>query len=97
MTIEPDRELNRRVTAKWETEGQLAVIYRMSDDTDRYTDILVFYAKDRDPNFQYDQTLELGEVLNTWMYKAIEYKESAIPSDAYLSVTFTWTKTEEEK
>lgn len=74
----------KTVSVKWQTEGDLTVLYLIGD-------ILVYYLNDKDPNFKRNQRVSLEEVLETKPYKAIKF-ENSLPPDAYLDLTFGWSK-----
>lgn len=75
----------KQVLNKWETDGNLAVIYQVDN-------ILLFYNKNNDPNFKKEQMVSEEEADLSSLYKAVEYSASNIPSDAYISLTFAWSK-----
>lgn len=76
--------MDKTVNCKWGTDGDLAVIYKIEN-------ILVFYSINKDPNFNKGQLVSLEEVEKSSPYKAIRYNANAIPSDAYLILTFMWS------
>ena len=73
----------KKVLNKWETEGNMAVIYRIDN-------IIVFYKKSEDPEFSRNQVVSREEVENSCPYKATLFDEYAIPNDAYPVLTFAW-------
>ena len=75
--------MEKVVEQKWETEGDLAVIYRIEN-------ILLFYTKELDPYFRKGQKISLATAQGTNPYKAIAYHANQIPSDAYPSIVFSW-------
>lgn len=70
------------VNAKYETEGNLAVIYEIDNR------ILCFYSKDKDPKFKKGQKVSLEETQATSPYKTT--RSSMLPSDAFIALDFTW-------
>ena len=76
---------DKKVTCKWETDGQLAVIYQLED-------ILLFYTTKNDPNFKKGEMVSAKQADETKPYKAVRYHENNIPSDAYKSLSFAWSK-----
>ncbi|MGM8215149.1 hypothetical protein ACLIA0_06165 [Bacillaceae bacterium W0354] len=74
---------SKEVLIKWNTEGNLSVIYRVEN-------ILLFYTKENDPLFNKGEKVSLETVEKSKPYKATHYSENNIPSDAVISLTFTW-------
>lgn len=75
----------KSVTAKWQTDGDLAVIYQVEN-------ILLFYSKSKDPYFKKDQVLAEEETKATGFYKAISFSMDNVPNDAYVDLSFAWSK-----
>lgn len=75
--------MNKKVLNKWNTEGNLAVIYRVDN-------VLLFYTSDTDPKFKPNQEVSLEEAQSTNPYKALPYHIDNVPNDAYLELTFSW-------
>ena len=75
--IEKAIDALKTVNTKWNTDGRLAVIYKIGN-------ILIFYSTDKDPNFEKGQSLTLEEVQKTDYYKVVRFSMDAIPSDAYI-------------
>ena len=73
----------KQVTNKWETEGNLAVIYKVDN-------LLLFYRKDKDPVFKKGQMLSMEQADESKPYKATVFSNEIIPSDACMSLTFSW-------
>lgn len=69
-------ENTKKVNMKWETDGNLAVLYKVEN-------LLLFFSADNDPRFKFEQEITADEALKCKPYKAIAYKDEAIPSDAY--------------
>ena len=72
---------SRKVTNKWQTEGDLAVLYKVGD-------LLLFYNKDKDPKFNFNQELTMEEAQSTRPYKAISFDIDSIPPDAIMDILF---------
>ncbi|MBT2215873.1 hypothetical protein KK120_08925 [Virgibacillus dakarensis] len=75
----------KQVLNKWETDGNLAVIYQVEN-------ILLFYTKNNDPLFKKGQMINEKQADLSKPYKTTRYSPSSIPSDAYISLTFSWSK-----
>lgn len=73
----------KTVKTKWQTEGELAVIYLIGN-------ILVYYSKDEEPHFKRNQLVSLGEVEDTAPYK-VTVNDNNLPRDAYLDLVFSWS------
>lgn len=71
------------VKLKWQTEGNLAVIYKIDN-------ILIFYRKEDDPYFKIGQVVSLKEIEETNFYKMVGFSEERIPSDAFVDMAFVW-------
>lgn len=76
--------MKKEVLTKWNTDGELAVIYRVEN-------ILLFYLTKNDPKFKKGQKISLEEVKQTRSYKVIPYTPNNIPNDAYISVSWAWS------
>lgn len=74
-----------KVTTKWQTDGQLAVLYQVGN-------VLAFYSTNKDPKFKKGQDISLDEMKKSDPYKAIEYSNDALPSDCYIDLGFSWSK-----
>ena len=77
--------MNKTVKTKWQTEGDLAVLYGVDN-------ILLFYSKKDDPHFKKGQAVTKDEVQNSGFYKAIDNTNENIPSDAFIDLSFAWSK-----
>lgn len=77
--------MKKTVLTKWEADGNLAVIYRVEN-------VLLFYAKNNDPNFRKNQEVALDEVQNSKPYKAIPFHMDNVPNDASVSIAFAWSE-----
>lgn len=75
----------KKVLTKWETDGGLAVIYRVEN-------ILLFYSKRNDPVFKKNEEVSLEQVKQTKPYKALRYSMNNVPNDAFISLSFAWQK-----
>ena len=75
----------KKVSVKWQTDGQLAVLYQVGD-------LLAFYSTDNDPHFKKDQALSLDEFRTSEPYKVVEYSNEALPSDCSVDLNFSWSK-----
>jgi len=73
------------VTTKWQTDGQLAVLYLVGK-------VLAFYSTDKDPHFKKGQKISFDEFRSSEPYKAIEYSDEALPSDCSVDLNFAWSK-----
>lgn len=69
---------------KFQTEGNLAVIYRVDN-------LLLFYSKDKDPQFTKGYELTAEEADQSEPYKAIKYDAQSVPGDAFPDLAFTWS------
>ena len=76
--------MEKTVTNKWETEGQLAVLYKIDN-------VLLFYTSDNDPQFKKGQKLTLNDAQATNFYNAVAYNEDNLPSDVVPALTFMWS------
>lgn len=75
----------KKVTTKWQTEGDLAVIYNVGG-------ILLFYSKNKDPKFSKNQDLTKEQAEKSGFYKALKNTDDNIPSDAFIDLSFAWSK-----
>lgn len=73
----------KKVTTKWQVEGNLAVIYRIDD-------LLCYYTKQNDPHFKLNQEVTQGDVDKKGLYKVTLYEQDNLPSDAFVDLTFNW-------
>jgi hypothetical protein len=71
------------VTTKWQTDGDLAVLYKVGN-------ILLFFSKDQDPHFKSGQEISQEEANQSGYYKAIPYTSENLPSDAFIDLSFSW-------
>lgn len=76
--------MDLEVNGKWETDGQLTVLYKIGH-------LLIFFTKEEDPKFKNGQMVSREEVSSARPYKAIVYDINQIPSDAYTSLSFAWS------
>jgi hypothetical protein len=77
--------MKKEVKNKWQTEGDLAVIYNVDG-------ILLFYSKNKDPRYTKGQKLTQEEAEQSGAYKALKYSNDNIPSDAFIDLNFAWAK-----
>jgi hypothetical protein len=73
--------MSKKVSVKWEVDGNLAVIYQVGNG-------LLFYNNSKDPNFKRGEEISLKRAEETKPYKALPFSTGNIPNDAYLSLTF---------
>lgn len=73
----------KQVTSKWETNGNLAVIYKVDN-------LLLFYRKEKDPEFKKGRMLSMEQADESKPYKATYFSKENIPSDAFMSLSFSW-------
>lgn len=71
------------VTTKWQTDGQLAVLYKVGN-------LLAFYTDKKDPYFKKDSMIDLDTFKKSEPYKVLEYSNELLPSDAYIDTGFAW-------
>lgn len=76
--------MTKTVLTKWETDGNLAVIYQVGN-------MLLFYLKSNDPYFRKNQEVTLDEVQKSKPYKTIPFSMDNVPDDAYVSLSFAWS------
>ena len=77
--------MDKTVDNKWQTDGNLAVLYRVDN-------ILLFYSTNKDPHFKSGQSLSQKQAQDSGFYKAIPYSNENLPSDAYVDLNFSWGK-----
>lgn len=75
---------DKKVTCKWETDGQLAVIYQLEN-------ILLFYSTKNDPKFKKGEMVSAERADETKPYKAIPYDMNNVPNDAFIPLTWRWS------
>lgn len=83
LTVVPPPSNKKKVLSKWNTDGELAVIYQVEN-------MLFFYTTPNDPNFTKGQELGYEEAQDTKPYKVTPFSMDNVPNDAYMSVTFAW-------
>lgn len=83
LTLVPPPENKKKVLTKWNTDGELAVIYQVEN-------MLFFYNTNNDPNFKKGQELGYQEAKDTNPYKVTPFSMGNVPNDAYMSVMFAW-------
>lgn len=83
LIVVPPPSNKKKVLAKWNTDGELAVIYQVEN-------MLFFYNTKNDPNFKKGQELGYTEAKDTNPYKVTPFSMDNVPNDAYMSVTFAW-------
>lgn len=75
----------KEVINKWQTEGDLAVIYQVGD-------IILYFSKDKDPDFERGQTLNMEEAVESSPYKVAKHDFDQLPSDAFIDLGWSWSK-----
>lgn len=76
---------DKQVTCKWETDGQLAVIYQLEN-------ILLFYSTKNDPKFKKGEMVSMEQADETKPYKALPYDMNNVPNDAFISLSWGWAE-----
>lgn len=73
----------REVRFKWQAEEGTIVIYRI----DR---MLIFYKKQKDPEFFKEQKVSPKEIDESNPYKSVKFNVSELPQDAHVDLLFSW-------
>ena len=73
----------KEVRFKWKAEEDTIVIYRI----DR---MLIFYKKQKDPEFLKEQKVSPKEIDKSNPYKSVKFNVSELPQDAHVDLLFSW-------
>lgn len=73
----------KEVRFKWKAEEDTIVIYRI----DR---MLIFYKKQKDPEFFKEQKVSPKEIDKSNPYKSVKFNVGELPQDAHVDLLFSW-------